>query len=405
MQKTITLSQSDPELEQIMQRFIGEEVAGRHTRLDAETQQLISIVSLVTQQSEKLLRRQVAEALSNGVTPVEIREAVYHCTPYIGFPRTVDAVKTMNEVFAENEIALPLEDQGTVDDTTRFSKGLDAQTTIFGDGMRRAAAAGAEQMPRSSYYLVTNCFGDYYTRNGLDLKTREILTLCILVNLGTVSQIRSHINGNIAMGRDKEYLSDAMYQCLPYTGYPRLLNAMACLNELMPDDAAADNFALAGGTATAAKDSEAAESNTRTTLDHVFPVGAENPFGEFFTGRTYLAPLVANEEVFNSPGMNHVTFEPAARTDWHTHDGGQILLVTGGVGYYQEEGGSIQILRPGDVVMIEPGVKHWHGAAPDEWFSHIAVGTNPEHPSANWMEKVTDEQYTDLETVEFAERN
>ncbi len=226
---------ANPELEGIMNHFIEDEVKVRNDLLTEREKQLISLVSLVCQQSDVMLKTQTEQALAAGVTPVEIKEAVYHCSPYIGFPRAVDAAALVDQVLLEQGVELPLESQARVTGETRFEEGLNAQATIFGDFMRQAAAAGPEHMPASSYYLVSNCFGDYYTRGGLDLATREMLTLSMLVNLGTESQIKSHISGNVNMGRDKEFLSQVLYQCLPYTGYPRLLNAMNCLNEVIPD--------------------------------------------------------------------------------------------------------------------------------------------------------------------------
>lgn len=226
---------ANPELEGIMNHFIEEEVKVRNDLLTEREKQLISLVSLICQQSGEMLKAQTEQALAAGVMPVEIKEAVYHCSPYVGFPRAVDAAVLVDQVFLEQGVGLPLEPQAEVTEETRFEKGLNAQATIFGEVMRRAAAGGPEHMPASSYYLVTNCFGDYYTRGGLDLKTREMLTLSMLVNLGTESQIRSHISGNVNMGRDKAFLSQVLYQCLPYTGYPRLLNAISCLNEVIPD--------------------------------------------------------------------------------------------------------------------------------------------------------------------------
>lgn len=125
-----------------------------------------------------------------------------------------------------------------------------------------------------------------------------------------------------------------------------------------------------------------------------------------FTGNAYIEMMIANDETYHFPQTNHLTFEPGARSSWHSH-GGMILLVTGGAGYYQEEGEPAQILRPGDVVNIEPGVKHWHGAAPDSWFSQIVIFDShymPEERTANVEEPVTEEQYGNLETEEYAGR-
>ena len=130
----------------------------------------------------------------------------------------------------------------------------------------------------------------------------------------------------------------------------------------------------------------------KSEVDTVFEQGEENPYGKFFTGKTYLNMLSAADNVFNAP-IGNVTFEPKARTNWHKHSGGQILLVTAGEGRYQERGKEIQVLHKGDVVRIAPDIEHWHGAAPDSWFVHISVETNVPNNKATWLEPVSDEEY------------
>ena len=130
----------------------------------------------------------------------------------------------------------------------------------------------------------------------------------------------------------------------------------------------------------------------KASIDTVFNQGVPNPYGKFFTGQTYLQRLSENDEVWNS-SLANVTFEPSARTNWHKPSGGQILLVLGGEGRYQERGKEIQILHKGDVVRIPLNVEHWHGAAPDSWFTHISVETNLPNNQTTWLEPVTDEEY------------
>ena len=123
-----------------------------------------------------------------------------------------------------------------------------------------------------------------------------------------------------------------------------------------------------------------------------------------FTGTVYIESMVQNDETYHFPATNHITFEPKSRSGWHSH-GGMILLVTGGIGYYQEQGKPAQILRKGDVVNIEPGVKHWHGAAPDSWFSQIVIFDSSYIPEENVSEEVvTDEEYQNLNAEEYSER-
>lgn len=125
-----------------------------------------------------------------------------------------------------------------------------------------------------------------------------------------------------------------------------------------------------------------------------FPLGKENTgFKQYFTGESWLAPLTGNKDL-NVP-MSNVTFEPGCRNNWHSHTGGQILIAVGGVGYYQERGKAARRLLPGDVVEIAPDIEHWHGAAPDSWFSHLAIGCNPQTNKNIWLERVDDRQYAE----------
>ena len=126
----------------------------------------------------------------------------------------------------------------------------------------------------------------------------------------------------------------------------------------------------------------------------IFPLG-EKALPENFIGTAWAAVLVADDSVFHCPVYN-VTFEPGARNNWHKHPGGQLLLVTGGKGYYQEEGKTVQVIREGDVVKIPPHVKHWHGAAADSGLAHIAITPNANKGAAEWLEPVTDEEYAGL---------
>lgn len=130
----------------------------------------------------------------------------------------------------------------------------------------------------------------------------------------------------------------------------------------------------------------------KAPINTVFEQGEPNPYGKFFTGQTYLTMLSNKDDVWNS-SIGNVTFEPGARTNWHKHSGGQILLVLAGEGRYQEREGEIRILKAGDVVRIPLNVEHWHGAAPNSWFTHISVETNLPDNQTTWLEPVSDAEY------------
>lgn len=124
-----------------------------------------------------------------------------------------------------------------------------------------------------------------------------------------------------------------------------------------------------------------------------FPTGENNKaFEQYFSGKSWLAVLTTNNDL-NVP-MANVTFEPGCRNNWHRHTGGQILICVGGSGYYQERNKPARRLETGDIVEIAPNIEHWHGAAPDSWFSHIGVQCNPQTNQNTWLEPVTDEEYT-----------
>jgi len=131
--------------------------------------------------------------------------------------------------------------------------------------------------------------------------------------------------------------------------------------------------------------------NTSEDQGTIFPKGERAP-ADYFTGTTWIKSLVPNDDIFNCQ-IGNVIFEPGARNNWHTHPGGQILIATAGIGYYQEKGKPIQLLHKGDVVKILPGIVHWHGASPGSAFTHIAVNPNTQKGVVEWLQAVTDEEY------------
>lgn len=142
------------------------------------------------------------------------------------------------------------------------------------------------------------------------------------------------------------------------------------------------------------KNQKTEDMNTAVSKISDFPVGNENTaYAQYFSGKSWLAPLTHMSEL-NVP-MSNVTFEPACRNNWHSHTGGQILVAVGGVGYYQERGKKAIRMVPSDVIEIAPDVEHWHGAAPDSWFSHLAIACNPQTNVNTWLEPVSDDKYAE----------
>lgn len=228
-------SATDPDFQDILSHFIFGEVFYQGKLSDKE-RELITLVVLTTNQTLPQVGAHVHAALNVGLTPEEIKEAVYQCAPYIGFPKTLNALTEMNEAFKVRDIDLPIESQTRVDENNRLDKGFSVQVEIFGDVIEKMRAYAPANQKHIQDYLSAFCFGDFYTRDGLDLKTRELLTLCIVSSLGGCeSQVKSHVQENVNVGNDKETLIAAMTQCLPYMGFPRTLNALSCVNEVIPE--------------------------------------------------------------------------------------------------------------------------------------------------------------------------
>lgn len=229
--EALTDTGTDPEMMNILQKFIFGEVFSTGT-LDTKTREMITVVTLTAMQTLPQLKAHVNAALNIGVTPIELREAVYQCAPFIGFPKTLNAIATINEVYKERNIALPLESQGIVTEENRYAKGKEIQYLMYGDEIKEAMKDLPGEMGTDvARFLTEMCFGDFYTRTGLDVKTRELLILCALTALGAEKQIHSHVIGNIKVGNSKETLVAAMIQCLPYIGFPYALNAISIIKQ------------------------------------------------------------------------------------------------------------------------------------------------------------------------------
>lgn len=226
---------TDPELIEVFDNFAFDEVL-RYGSLDTRTRVMMIVASTIASQALREYKKMVNAALNVGVTPVEIKEIVYQSVPYVGIAKVVDFIHITNEIMQSRGIALPLESQSTTTPETRHEKGLALQKSIFGDRIDKMYKDAPKSQVHIQEYLSANCFGDYLSRKGLDIKTRELLTFAMLISLGGAeSQVKSHIQGNVNIGNSKEILLGVVTQLLPYIGYPRSLNAIQSLNEVIPD--------------------------------------------------------------------------------------------------------------------------------------------------------------------------
>jgi 4-carboxymuconolactone decarboxylase len=230
-----TLEVSDPELIEIFDNFAFDEVVG-HSSLDTRTRVMLTLAAIIASHGVAEFKVMVGAALNVGVTPVEIKEIVYQSVAYVGMGRAFDFVHATNDVLTSRGIELPLEGQATTDATTRQEKGLAVQKAVFGAMIDEMYERSPKDQLHVQRFLSANCFGDYYTRTGLDLKLRELVTLSILIALGGAdSQVKGHIRGNLNIGNGREILVDVITQLVPWVGYPRTLNALAALDGVAPE--------------------------------------------------------------------------------------------------------------------------------------------------------------------------
>ena len=167
------------------------------------------------------------KALDEGLTPVMVKEMVYQAVDYLGLGRVMPFLTATNDILTIRGVKLPLPGQATTTMENRLEKGARAQAEIFGEHMKEAWKAG-----HINRWLAANCFGDYYTRGGLDLKQRELITFCFLAAQGGCEpQLIAHAKGNMNLGNDRDFLIRVVSQCLPYIGYPRSLNAVNCIGK------------------------------------------------------------------------------------------------------------------------------------------------------------------------------
>ena len=323
--------------------------------LTVRQQHIVKIASCTGRGDLENLKPALAAGLDDGLTVNEIREVLIHVYAYCGFPRSLRALQTFIAVLDERKAqgiddvvgkdALPVEDK-----RSRYERGRDILAEISGIPADAPKAGYAEFAPVIERFLKEHLFADLFERDVLTYAERELATVSVIVALGESVEpmLRSHMGICRNLGMTEKQLDQVLV------------------------------IVQADTADCAVKD--------------IFPKGNKLPDGPNFTGEAWLAGFVSAADSMDCI-VGNVTFAPGVRNSWHSHPGGQILLCTSGEGRYQEQGKPVQILRPGDVVKIAPNVMHWHGAAPDSEFTHIAIGPQQSKGSAVWLKPVTDEEY------------
>lgn len=313
--------------------------------LNAKQKSIAEAAAYAARGNQAGLKQALNKGLDNDVSVNEFKEILVQTYAYCGFPRSLNALNTLMSLEEERGNK---DEQGKLPSAKPQGNSLDYgsenQTKLVGQPV---AGKLYEFAPVIDEYLKAHLFGDIFARDNVDWQTRELATIAMLASRdGVESQLNSHINVGKHNG--------------------------------MTDDQVAEILDIAG------------ETGAKSVL---FGFGTENvAYAKYFIGKSYLQPLTA--EGISSA---NVTFEPKCRNNWHIHHKtGQTLFVVAGRGWYQEWGKPAQELKAGDVVNIPEGVKHWHGAAKDSWFTHIAISVPNEGASAEWLEPVTDEEYDKL---------
>ncbi len=240
-----------------------------------------------------------------------------------------------------------------------------------------------EFAPEFAHFNDDVLFGENWNNEDIDLKTRSIITVVALMAQGiTDSSLKYHLQNAKNHGVTKKEIAAIITHTAFYAGWPKAWAVFNLAKEVWAED-------------------DAADARAKHENEMVFPIGAPNDaYANYFIGRSYLAPVSAEQL-----GIFNVTFEPGCRNNWHIHHaksgGGQILICVAGRGFYREWGKPARELHPGDVVNIPAGVKHWHGAAPDSWFSHLAMDVPGEDSSNEWLEPVDDAAYKEATEKEI----
>lgn len=350
--------------------------------LSPKQQSLVAIAALTATSDLTKLKTELDKGLEAGLTVNQIKEAIVHIYAYAGFPRSIRGLQTFMAVLDErkakgiNDVA-GAEASPINNNSSKYERGkavLEQLTGIPETGPKTGYAAFA---PVIEIFLKEHLFADIFERDVLTYAERELVTISVLSSLGGLEpMLRSHLSICLNLGLTSELLHKFTGVIKSTVGEREAMAAQAVLTQVLKEKQSIGQR----------------EPIISASADTIFPRGVKITNNNF-TGTAYLKMLI-DADSLNPIAIGNVTFEPGARTKWHLHPGGQILLATDGVGYYQEKGQPKKILRKGDVVKCPPNVPHWHGASADVYFVQVAITSNHKGPTV-WLESVTDGEYKD----------
>jgi 4-carboxymuconolactone decarboxylase len=353
--------------------------------LSTKQQRLVVIAAFTANGDLAKLRTALKDGLDSGWTIAEIKEVLVQLYAYAGFPRSLNAITTFMDVLDERRRTGVVDNVGREPtpmptDKTSVQLGTEIMTTLVG-----APASGKhlEFAPELDMFLRGHLFGDVFGRDNLDWQSREIATISALATLDAVNpQLSSHFNVGMNTGLTEAQLRSLVAVIEETIGNKHGANAAKVLTQALKQRARAPVQAT----------NPAPPPAQTIRIFHKTERSMERAPAAHFTGVARVEPLFQADDPARSLGAT-VSFEPGARTAWHTHPLGQTLIVTTGTGWIQQWGQPIQVIESGDVVWIPPHVKHWHGATRATAMTHIAIVERLDGKTVEWMEEVTDEQY------------
>ena len=347
----------------------------KRTELAPRDRSLVTIAALIAGGHTAQMTGHFNRALDNGVKPGEIAGTITHLAFYAGWPRAMSAVGIAKDVFTQrgigpDQLAPEAREPVAVDDASEAQRAAAVE-----------AQAGAVA-PTLARYTNVVLFGDLWRRADLAPRDRSLVTITALIAAGQVDQLAFHMNRGMDNGLSQTQLSEVITHLAFYAGWPRAMSALPVAKTVFETRAGKQNAA------------PASDTRGRTAME-ILRHGSQPPSdgpADYFTGRVRIEQRFQRNDPARIGGA-FVSFEPGARTAWHTHPLGQTLIVTSGTGWVQREGEDIQEIRVGDIVWIPPGEKHWHGATATSAMTHIAIAEARDGKSVDWMEQVSDEQY------------
>lgn len=341
--------------------------------LNTRQGKIVTIAAFTANGNLQKLKTALSDGLDAGLTISEIKEILVQMYAYAGFPRSLNGINTFMGVLEERQQKGIKDAPGQEPSPMPASKssielGTQIQTRLIGAPATGKYIAFA---PAIDAFLKGHLFGDIFGRDNLDFQSRELATISALACMeGVNPQLQSHFNVGLNTGLTEAQLRSLVTVLEANVGKKEAANANETLGKVLTNRQAEQNINI-----------------TRSAYR-----SSSQGSAEYFTGSVTINMLFKAHELSRTTG-GLVTFQPGARTAWHSHPFGQTLIVTAGTGRIQHWDGPIEEIRQGDVVWIPPGVKHWHGAAPDFAMTHIAIQESLNGKTADWKEQVSDEQY------------